>query len=178
MPYRQIEEIRDRKGEKILLFFTLENIAGVGLGGAGGLIGGNVLTGSMIGGALLGVLLGVLGLLLTFDSGGLPGYERLQWLLTGLLRRATRGASISPEHLAGARATTRRDRPLRVGGPVQVVRRDALPSTGYRVSGSGYRGTSDSDPIPDRPDTRSGSPPPTATKEEHHGHSAPEQPAH
>jgi hypothetical protein len=127
MVYHQLEEIRDRKGEKIFLFLTLENMVGVGLGAIAGLIGGNVLTGSMIVGGLLALLLATVGMVITMEHQGLAGYERLGWRMQGILRRMTRGTSLSPEQLAGARATTRRDRPLQVGGAVRVVRKETHP---------------------------------------------------
>lgn len=125
--YRQLEEIRDRKGEKIVLFFTLENVVGAGLGALVGLILLGTLTGTLLVGGLAAILLGGVGLLLTLDHGGLAGYARLLWWLRGRLRQATRGARWHPDDLAGARATTRRDRPLPVDGPVRVVRRGNEP---------------------------------------------------
>jgi len=158
MVYDQLEEIRDRKGEKIFLFLTLENTVGAGMGAVAGLIGGNALTGSMLVGLVLAGLLGLVGLVITIDHQGLARYERLGWLLQGLMRRMSGGRSITPEQLAGARATTRRDRPLQIGGAVQIVRRES----GRR------RAVSAPDPLT----------PTNPTDEDTHGHSATEQPAH
>jgi len=122
VPYRQIEEIRDRKGEKMMLFLTMENVVG---GGAFALVFFMLSAMLGIGGLLRWVVLviGILmGIIITFDVGGLALYDRAIWWLRGQMRRRVAGERISPEMLAGTGDTGQRERAMRVGGPIRIVR--------------------------------------------------------
>ena len=158
--YRQIEEIGDRKGEKIVLFFTLEHIVGIGFGGISGLLVFNALFGSFLFGMLGASLLGLVGFVATMDYGGLAGYERLQWHLRGRLRCIVKGSHVSTETLAGAQSIERkRDRPLPTTGAIRVVRQTTTVDT------IASRLRSNPDVTADR-------------KEDSRGHLTDEQPAH
>lgn len=75
MPHEMIDEIQSRKGEKVALFLTFENAAGLILG---------VLPAFILSGALpwwLRILIvlaaGAVGVLATLEVGGLAFYERV-----------------------------------------------------------------------------------------------------
>jgi hypothetical protein len=114
-----IDEIQSRKGEKVALFLTFENAAGLILG---------VLPAFLLSGALpwwLRILIvgaaGAVGVLATLEVGGLAFYERLVWAARGAISQHAAGDRITPEQLVGARAVGRRDRALPIDGPVRVV---------------------------------------------------------
>jgi hypothetical protein len=118
MPYQQIEEIQTRKGEKIALFLTIENAMGLILAAFPAYLISIampfVLRILVVGAAAL------LGVLATLDVGGMAFYERLAWRVRGSLRHQLASATITPEQLAGGTSMVYRDRPLPVGGPVQL----------------------------------------------------------
>jgi hypothetical protein len=120
MPYQHIEQITERKGEKIALFLTAENAAGLMLAALPVYLISSSLPFwlrmiAMAGAALLGIVA-------TLDVGGLALYERVVWRVRGLIRQRVMGRRVTPEQLAGAAIATRRERALRAGGPVQIVR--------------------------------------------------------
>jgi hypothetical protein len=121
--YRQIEELRERKGEKMVAFLTMENTMGAGAGGITLFILGaafdDLIKWLLTGSGLL------IGLILTLDWGGVALYQRLLWIGRGLLRQWLHGGSISPDTLAGTTVVTHREPALRVGGPIEIVTRDA-----------------------------------------------------
>lgn len=123
MPYTHIEELRNRKSEKVAMFLTIEN--------ATGLLVCALPTYILTGGlpfwlrVLLMALAGTLGVVATIEIGGMAGYERLLWYGRGLLRVRRYGARVLPEQLAGTRPTARTAYPLSLTGP---VRRSAGPS--------------------------------------------------
>jgi hypothetical protein len=119
MPYFQIEQIHERKGEKVALMLTAENMAGLVIG---------VLPLYLISGgwsfwlrATVMVLGGVLGVLATLDIGGLTPAERVIWLVRGFIRLRIYGNRITPEQLPGAAPAHREPRVLRANGPVRVL---------------------------------------------------------
>jgi hypothetical protein len=145
MPHDMIDEIQSRKGEKVALFLTFENAAGLILG---------VLPAFMLSGALpwwlrilIVVAAGAVGVLATLEVGGLAFYERLIWAARGGIAGRATGDRITPEQLVGARAVGRRDRALPIDGPVRAVtmqravpgqrprRSTALPMVQLGVSG-------------------------------------------
>lgn len=121
MPYQHIEQITERKGEKIALFLTAENAAGLMLA----TLPVYLVTGGLpfwLRAVALG-LAALLGVVATLDIGGLALYERVVWRARGLIRQRVSGRTVRPEQLAGATPATRRERALRAGGPIQIVRR-------------------------------------------------------
>jgi hypothetical protein len=121
MPHEMIDEIQSRKGEKVALFLTFENAAGLILG---------VMPAFMLSGAmpwwlriLIVVAAGAVGVLATLEVGGLAFYERLIWAARGGIAGRTAGDRITPEQLVGARAVGRRT--MRRAVPGQRPRRPA-----------------------------------------------------
>lgn len=119
MPHDMIDEIQSRKGEKVALFLTFENAAGLILG---------VLPAFILSGALpwwLRILLviaaGIVGVLATLEVGGLAFYERMTWAVRGAIAQRAAGNRITPEQLVGARTVGRRDRALPINGPIRAV---------------------------------------------------------
>ena len=129
MPHEMIDEIQSRKGEKVALFLTFENAAGLILG---------VLPAFMLSGALpwwlrivIVLAAGVVGVLATLEVAGLAFYERLTWAVRGTLAKRAAGAQLTPEQLVGARVVGRRDRALPIDGPIRaVISRKGLPGQG------------------------------------------------
>ncbi|HEX9373273.1 MAG TPA: hypothetical protein VF897_19835 [Roseiflexaceae bacterium] len=129
MPYQHIEEIQSRRGEKIALFLTIENAMGLILAAFPAYLISVampfVLRILIVGAAAL------LGVLATLDVGGMAFYERLAWRVRGYLRQRMSSTTITPEQIAGGAPAVRRDRPLPVGGPVQL--RPDAPATTVRL---------------------------------------------
>jgi len=131
MSHDMIDEIQSRKGEKVALFLTFENAAGLILG---------VLPAFMLSGMLpwwLRILLvlaaGAVGVLATLEVGGLAFYERLAWAVRGAIAQRAAGDRITPDQLVGARAVGRRDRALPIDGPIRAVTvRKGVPGHGAR----------------------------------------------
>jgi hypothetical protein len=122
MSYRMLEELQNRRKEKVAIFLTFENIVGlilvffpVFLSSSGGL--------PLLLRAPLCLAAAVLGVALTLDVHGLAIYERALWQLRGIVRLRTRGRVITPDDLAGAVAPETAERPLPLDGPIQVVER-------------------------------------------------------
>jgi hypothetical protein len=124
MAYEHIEQITERKGEKVALFLTIENATGIVLCA----MPIYILTSAMPF-VLRVVLMGMaaaLGLILTLDIGGLPLYARLLWRGRGLLRMRINRRRIVPEQFIGA-AAVRPERAIRATGAVRMlVRRRSL----------------------------------------------------
>ena len=124
MAYRMLEELQNRRKEKVAIFLTFENIVGLiivffpvflGTGAFPLLIRGPLC----IGAAILGVTA-------TLDVHGLPIYEQLLWRVRGYLRLRTHGQIITPDHLTGAVMLDAPERPLPLGGPIHAVERAQL----------------------------------------------------
>lgn len=117
MPYQHIEEIQSRKSEKIALFLTVENALGLIIAALPAYLISNglpfVLRVLIVGAAAS------LGVIATLDVGGMTFYERIVWRVRGALRQRVGGRTITPEQLTGG-SNVRRDRPLAVGGPIQL----------------------------------------------------------
>jgi hypothetical protein len=148
MPYQHIEEIQSRRSEKIALFLTVENAAGLIIAA----LPAYLISAGMP--FLLRILLvgaaALLGVAMTLDVGGLAFYERLMWRMRGNLRRRVGSQVLTPDALVGAVAI-RHDRPLRVGGPIQVRReRRPLP---LRVAPQPRPRQSDTVPLPEIKDS-------------------------
>src|SRR6476619_4866431 len=100
MPYRMLEELQNRRKEKVAIFLTFENIVGLILVFFPVFLGASafplIIRGPLcIGAALLGVAA-------TLEVHGLPIYEQLLWRARGFLRVRTQGQIITPENLTGA----------------------------------------------------------------------------
>lgn len=133
MPYHHIEELRNRKHEKIALWLTAENVAGlVAVALPVYLITAGVEPFWL---RMLAVILAaVLGVAVTLDVGGMALYERVLWLVRGRLRRLAQGGAVQPDHLAGALIELR-VRPLATAGPIRpLARRPAPPAASHRSS--------------------------------------------
>ena len=149
MSYQHIEEIQGRKSEKIALFLTVENAAGLILAA----LPAYIISAGMP--FLLRVLIvgtaALLGFALTLDVGGLAFYERLMWRVRGSLRRRVGSQIITPDALVGAVAI-RHDRPLRVGGPIQVRREGR--ALAMRVAPQPRQRRADTAPLPEIEDSK------------------------
>ena len=121
MSYRMLEELQNRRKEKVAIFLTFENIVGLILVffpvflSSGGL--------PLLLRAPLCLAAGVLGVALTLDVHGLAIYERALWQARGMVRLRTRGRVITPDDLAGAVAPETAERPLPLDGPIQAIER-------------------------------------------------------
>ncbi|NCC32042.1 MAG: hypothetical protein EOM24_08470 [Chloroflexia bacterium] len=120
MPYRMLEELHNRRKEKVAVLLTFEHLVGIIL----------VVLPCVVVSAGLPLLVrapliigaALLGLALTLDVGGMAIYEHLLWQLRGQLRMRMHGRIITPEMLTGTVPNERGERPLAVDGPVQIVR--------------------------------------------------------
>ena len=121
MSYRMLEELQNRRKEKVAIFLTFENIVGLILVffpvflSSGGL--------PLLLRAPLCLAAAVLGVALTLDMHGLAIYERALWQARGMVRLRTRGRVITPDDLAGAVAPETAERPLPLDGPIHAVER-------------------------------------------------------
>jgi hypothetical protein len=134
MAYDHIEQITERRGEKVALFLTIENATGIIVCA----MPIYIATGTMPFGlriALIGVA-AALGLVLTLDIGGLPLYARLLWRVRGLLRMHINGRRITPEQLSGTATILRPHRAIRAGGPIRMLARQ------HPLAGPRWRQTS------------------------------------
>ena len=127
MPYTMIEEIQDRKQEKIAVFLTAQNMFGA--------IACAVPTyfivahlSPLVAGIAIAIA-AILGVIVTADTDGLPIYERVLWYVRGQIRLRTRGRIISPDTFTGAIVERQYDRATMVGGPIQPVERDFVSRT-------------------------------------------------
>ena len=115
MAYEQLEEIRGRKGEKIVLFLTVENLVGVVCLALPVYLA--TTSAPFLVRLVLLALAGVLGYVATVEIGGLALYARVSWLVRGWLRRR------ADQFSGGGGTTPRADRALRVGGAIAVATR-------------------------------------------------------
>jgi hypothetical protein len=105
-------------GAFALIFFMLSAMLGIG-----GMLRWVVL--------VIGILMGII---ITFDVGGLALYDRALWWLRGQMRRRVAGERISPEMLAGTGDSGQRERAMRLGGPIRIVRTSRGGTRSTRVT--------------------------------------------
>jgi hypothetical protein len=124
MAYRMLEELQNRRKEKVAIFLTFENIVGLIIVFFPVFLGSSAFP--LIIRAPLCIGAAILGVTATLDMHGLPIYEHLLWRARGFLRLRTQGQVITPDHLTGAVLHDTPDRPLPVGGPIFTVERAQL----------------------------------------------------
>ena len=121
MAYRMLEELQNRRKEKVAIFLTFENIVGLIIVFFPVFLGSSAFP--LIVRAPLCIGAAILGVTATLDVHGLPVYEQVLWRVRGSLRLRTHGQIITPEHLTGAVMLGAPERPLPLGGPIHVVER-------------------------------------------------------
>ncbi len=119
MAYEQLEEIRSRKREKVAMFLTAENMGGLLMATLPVYIATAQFQSFFLRMVLL-VLAAVLGVVITFEIGGLALYERLLWRLRGLMRVQTAGALINPDQFSVVPSTTYVEA-LPADGPISML---------------------------------------------------------
>lgn len=124
MAYRMLEELQNRRKEKVAIFLTFENIVGLIIVFFPVFLGSSAFP--LIIRAPLCIGAAILGVTATLDVHGLPVYEQLLWRARGFLRLRTQGQVITPDHLTGAVMLDTPERPLPLGGPIAVVERAQL----------------------------------------------------
>lgn len=123
MSYQQLEELTSRRREKVALFLTAENMAGLLAIGLPTYIGTTDVTSIWLRISIL-IAAAVLGVALTSEVHGMAFYERVLWWLRGQVRRRMTGAMIRPAEFTTG-PTVQGDRALPLGGPLRRVKRSA-----------------------------------------------------
>jgi hypothetical protein len=121
MSYRMLEELQNRRKEKVAIFLTFENIVGLILVFFPVFLSSGALPLLLRAPLCLGAA--VLGVALTLDVHGLAIYERALWQARGMVRLHMRGREITPDDLGGAIAPDTPERPLPLDGPIHAVER-------------------------------------------------------
>jgi hypothetical protein len=121
MAYRMLEELQNRRKEKVAIFLTFENIVGLIIVFFPVFLGSSAFP--LIIRAPLCIGAAIFGVTATLDVHGLPVYEQVLWRARGALRLRTHGQIITPEGLTGAVILDAPERPLPLGGPITVVER-------------------------------------------------------
>ena len=116
MPYPQLEELTSRKREKVALFLTAENMAGLLAVGLPAYIGTLETTFSLR--ILILIAAAVLGVMITSDINGMAFYERVLWWVRGRLRRQVTGGVLRPAEFTAV-PVVQGDRAVPLGGPVR-----------------------------------------------------------
>ena len=124
MSYEHLEELRGRRGEKILLFLTVENLVGVIIAALPVYLA-TQHTHIVLRIALLAIAAAI-GYGLTVEVGGLAAYERVLWRARGVLRRRMVGLRITPEQLGGGAQTVRDAQVLALDSPIRALRGRSL----------------------------------------------------
>ncbi len=125
MAYPQLEDLCSRKREKVALFLTAENMAGVFAIGLPAYLA-TLQTPLWL--RLLIVLAAVvLGLALTNEINGLACYERVLWRVRGWARRRTVGTLLRPAEFTAVPVAPG-DRALPVGGLLRRATAGGPPS--------------------------------------------------
>jgi hypothetical protein len=119
-----LEELQNRRKEKVAIFLTFENIVGLIIVFFPVFLGTSAFPLLIRGPLCIGAA--ILGVTATLDVHGLPVYEQVLWRARGYLRLRTHGQIITPDHLTGAVLHDAPERPLRIGGPIAVVERAQL----------------------------------------------------
>lgn len=118
--YRHLERLNSRKQEKVALFLTAENVAGL-LVMVLPVYLGTAIMGSPLLRFLLLAAAAVIGIATTLQVNGLAFYERLLWRVRGWVRVKVTGGIIHPSTFTNIPATKRQSRVLRVNGPIQAI---------------------------------------------------------
>jgi hypothetical protein len=121
MPYRMLEELQNRRKEKVAVFLTFENIVGLILVFFPVFLASSALPLLIRGPLCIGAA--ALGVALTLELEGLPLYEHLLWRVRGAVRLRAHGNLLAPHDLAGAVSHDLPERPLPLAGPVQAIDR-------------------------------------------------------
>jgi hypothetical protein len=121
MSYRMLEELQNRRKEKVAVFLTFENIVGLILVFFPVFLGSSALPLLIRGPLCIGAA--ALGVALTLEVQGLAIYEQLLWHIRGVIRLRTRGNIVTPDDLAGAITQNGPERPLPLAGPIQTIER-------------------------------------------------------
>src|SRR3954468_9236699 len=100
MAYRMLEELQNRRKEKVAIFLTFENIVGLIIVFFPVFLGSSAFP--LLIRAPLCIGAAILSVMATLDVHGLPLYEQVLWRVRGYLRLRTQGQVITPEHLTGA----------------------------------------------------------------------------
>jgi hypothetical protein len=124
MAYRMLEELQNRRKEKVAIFLTFENIVGLIIVFFPVFLGTSAFPLLIRGPLCIGAA--ILGVMVTLEVHGLPIYEQLLWRARGFLRLRTQDQVITPDQLTGAVMLNAPDRPLPLGGPITVVERAQL----------------------------------------------------
>jgi hypothetical protein len=136
MAYRMLEELQNRRKEKVAIFLTFENIVGLILVFFPVFLGTSAFP--LMIRAPLCIGAAIFGVAATLEVHGLPIYEQLLWRARGYIRLRTHGQIITPDHLTGAVLHDAPDRPLPLGGPISVVERaQLLGLPGQRIAQPG-----------------------------------------
>ena len=119
MPYPQLEELTSRRREKVALFLTAENMAGLFAIGLPAYIA--TLHTALILRILILIAAAVLGVVLTSDIDGMACWERAVCWARGQARRRVLGAVIRPAEFTTVPVVPD-DRALPLGGPLRRVK--------------------------------------------------------
>ena len=132
MPYPQLEELTSRRREKVALFLTAENMAGLLAIGLPAYI---ATTGTTFWLRILILLAAaVLGVVITSEINGMACYERVLWWVRGRLRQLAGGALRPAEFTAAP--VVQGDRAMPLGGPIRRARaRASNPADLPRLAG-------------------------------------------
>ena len=119
MPYPQLEELTSRRREKVALFLTAENMAGLFAIDLPAYIA--TLHTALILRVLILIAAAVLGVMLTSDIHGMAFWERAVCWARGQARRRVLGAVIRPAEFTAVPVVPG-DRALPLGGPLRRVK--------------------------------------------------------
>ena len=121
MSYRMLEELQNRRKEKVAVFLTFETSVGLSAEFFPVFLGSTALPLLVRGPLCVGAA--ALGVALTIEIHGLALYEQLLWRVRGALRLRMHGDIITPDDLAGAIPPDVPEHPLALDGPVQATQR-------------------------------------------------------
>ena len=119
MPYLQLEELTSRRREKVALFLTAENMAGIFAIGLPAYSA--TLQTTLWLRILIVIAAAVLGVALTSDINGMAFYERVLWRTRGRARQRMVGAVLRPAEFTAV-PVVQGDRALPLGGPLRRVK--------------------------------------------------------
>ena len=119
MAYQTIEQLLSRRGEKVAMLLTIENMIGGGLCAALVYFGTNGV--GLIARGFLMLLAFALGVALTVETDGMAIYERVYWRIRGQVRLRIQGSALNGDSLPGIQIRTDH-RAIRIGGIVRKAR--------------------------------------------------------